>query len=122
MNYEKRLLRFTAGGRDYAGEPFEGPLRKSDIPDPIKKRKRDIRKKDRAFQSSGENHWCAVGHYSEQTCWHHLRGRRHMDTRWDTDNAIRLCLRHHNDIHTLGESTFKEDNPTFPTPKPSWID
>lgn len=80
-----------------------------------RRRVHDTTKKDRAFQESGETHWCEVGHYSEQTCYHHIKGRRYKETRWDKDNCIRLCFQHHAEIHQLGPTRFCAAYPALST-------
>lgn len=75
---------------------------------PIGKARRRLQKADREFQRSGETHRCAVGHYSESTCWHHVIGRRHLETRHYPKNCVRLCMEHHTELHMIGNTAFAE--------------
>lgn len=88
-------------------------------PKPVKsgrpgvQRRKDIRKRDKAFQIEGERHWCEcglspslAGHYAEQTTSHHILRRRDIAHRWDRENTIRLCYAHHSLLHQLGETEF----------------
>ncbi len=75
-------------------------------------RRKEIKALDREFQADGPK-WCQVGlsatmagHYAEQACWHHLLGRRHLKTRWDKKNCLRVCMEHHKIIHDLGPDEF----------------
>ena len=63
-------------------------------------------KADKLFQLLGETHHCEVGHYAEQTCYHHVKGRRYTETRHDIRNCVRLCFQHHTEWHSLGPSRF----------------
>jgi len=77
--------------------------------------KQEIKRLDRDFQTSGERFWCQVGlspqmagHWAPETAWHHLKGRRHMDTRYDEGACVRLCHHHHRLWHDFGEDRFYE--------------
>lgn len=41
-------------------------------------------------------------------CAHHIKRRRHLATRWDPENALILCVKHHSELHTIGEKTFRK--------------
>jgi len=77
---------------------------------PSKKRKREIKKKDKEFQQSiPEDAVCVAGQdCMGQLIAHHVRRRRHMDTRWDEENSIILCVKHHSELHQIGEKTFHQ--------------
>jgi 5-methylcytosine-specific restriction endonuclease McrA len=67
---------------------------------PSVKRKKEIKKLDRQFQESGETHICEVcKKWSEQTTYHHKKGRRHLNDRWNIENCIRVCYLCHDLIH-----------------------
>jgi len=96
--------------------PKRGPKPRKPIPrtKPVRrysKRSVAIRAKDKAFQQSGERHRCDVGHYAEQTCWHHRITRRRLATRWDERNCFRLCQVHHEEVERLEERRFLERYP-----------
>lgn len=77
------------------------------------RRRKYIKKRDKTFQIEGEAHFCAVGHYSEQTTSHHHIGRRAMQLRWERDNTARLCYQHHTELHSIGEKAFSEKYPEW---------
>jgi len=58
---------------------------------PNAKRKREIRKRDKAFQNAGPGPCEACAQYAEERTRHHIKKRRHMDTRWDMKNQLALC-------------------------------
>lgn len=83
-------------------------------------RRRQIKKRDREFQSDGHERstfdqtteyvLCACGHTVErsQIAKHHVVRRKHMETRWDDAIAARLCWKHHAEAHTIGDVAFAE--------------
>ena len=79
-----------------------------------------VRRKDKAFQLAGEKNVCdAGGHYSEQTTWHHVKKRMHMETRWDDTVCWRLCVAHHQEAHSIGDRAFSERYGLLPMPDKS---
>lgn len=86
-------------------------LPKPDYKRQRRRRRAAIKRADKAFQIAGETHFCSVGHYSIQTTSHHLKGRRHIATRWDRDNTIRLCYAHHEECHRIGPTAFGRKYP-----------
>lgn len=51
---------------------------------------------------------CAVGHSVERAelAKHHVVRRSNMETRWDDAIAARLCWKHHDEAHRLGDVAF----------------
>ena len=81
---------------------------KKDYRQEQERRKRTRKRIDREFQIENETHRCSVGHWAEQTVSHHLIGRRHLRRRYDPSNSTRLCLAHHNELHSIGRSAFED--------------
>lgn len=83
-----------------------------------RKRKNERSRRDREFQSDGKERnsfdqtteyvLCACGHSVErsQLAKHHVVRRSHTETRWDDAIAARLCWKHHDECHRLGDVAF----------------
>ncbi len=123
LKHRERLREYQRRYREkYMKAPRNArkPLRHSTpLPRPAKRlrpvsnspRRREIRRKDKAFQVSGERNWCAVGHWAEETHWHHRISRRHLKTRWDKTVCFRLCLAHHEEVERIEEKAFLRKYP-----------
>lgn len=75
--------------------------------------KRELQKKDVEFQSSiPPNAICAVAGSVDacqgQLIRHHLIGRRNMKERFNEENSLILCTKHHLWIHSLSAKRFEE--------------
>lgn len=75
-------------------------------------------KRDREWQSDGKERstfsqeteyvLCACGHSVERAelAKHHVVRRSHIETRWDDAIAARLCWKHHDEAHRMGDVAF----------------
>ena len=89
------------------------PLPKINYKKQKAKLKRDLRKKDREFQSIPEDAICVValnGKIIDQCVGdivkHHIIRRRNMELRHKEENTLLLCTGHHGILHGGGEKTF----------------
>lgn len=86
----------------------------------MKERRRwEIKRKDRAFQGSiPENARCLIGRECIGTLIrHHVKSRRYLKTRFDMSNTWILCVKHHSELHTMGEKRSRAHyNITKPPP------
>ncbi len=99
----KRLIGFSGGV----------PLPKINYRKQKAKLKRELKKKDREFQSIPEDAICAValsGKIIEQCVGdiakHHIIRRRNKELRHSEENTLLLCTLHHGILHAGGEKTF----------------
>jgi len=86
------------------------PPRRSEKPIArVSKRGKAILKRDAQFQADiPTDARCLIG----KDCLgdlikHHKKRRRHLDTRWDDTNTDIFCVKHHAELHTIGEKTFR---------------
>jgi len=64
---------------------------------------------DKNTQVSTETNVCSIGnHFAEQTAGHHVIRRKHLDTRHDPGNIVRLCYYHHMLLHSMGRGDFNK--------------
>ena len=75
---------------------------------PNLRRKREIKKRDREYQKSlSPFARCVANNGCFGKCIkHHKKRRRFLNTRWNDQNALVLCISHHSEIHQIGEKTF----------------
>src|SRR5260221_6582252 len=75
---------------------------------PSQRRRRETKRKDRAFQDAGSGNCQVCGQWAEQLTRHHKIRRKHIPTRWLKSNSLAVCLVCHTAIHTLGERRVAE--------------
>lgn len=75
-----------------------------------RRRRREIKKLDKDFQSDmPDRPTCVCGHSvdKEYAAKHHAKHRRkYMEYRYDNSNCAILCFRHHAEIHYITEACF----------------
>lgn len=86
------------------------PIPKPNYRQERKRKQRAIKKADKEFQSDmPDRPICVCGHAinKNQAAKHHaIHSRKYMEYRYDDNNCVILCYRHHTEIHSKGEVWF----------------
>lgn len=112
MLHEGRLLQYWLGGRGELDGVSSRPLRKPNLSKERAQRKREIAKKDRAFQEAQSQENCeACKRWCGHTTAHHIIRRANKNERWNSENVHNLCHWCHDFVHTQGDKSFYEKFP-----------
>lgn len=97
----------TRPGQGPAASPLLAFPKPSRRDDPNRRRKREIKRRDIAFQKDIPR-WacCIVPGCPNRPGKHHTIKRRHLEYRWDDTKAVLICWPHHMELEAKGDEAF----------------